>query len=260
MSRGRGRGRGRGKGVSFAGNLEAIGLAGGESAPPPILQPPSLFPTLNRCPLPLEVLEVTSYLVAIKQELKLSMKQSSFHLKKDSSDSVPVHRYSDKSIFSRGTNGRARSGRIGWDIDWNFFPKELRPGVKSKKRKKKHIPKKANPVKKRKKCVRDFTSSGGGDEFDRGESDNGTKIRKSRRVTFEQDGEEEGKLEKKLENLEKIEQLSGESEQSGGEEIVEEIYEEEEEEEGTDYNLTYFDNGEEFDGGDDDTLEDGPIY
>lgn len=263
MSRGRGRGRGRGKGVSFTGSLEAIGLAPGESAPPPILQPPPLFPVLNRRPLPLDISEVSGYLVAIKQELNIYMSQSLYHLQATSFDSVPVQKYSDKSKVNGGTKGRGGRDGIGWDIDWNFFPKELRLGVKLKNKKKKQtlsLPKMATTGKKRKRGVKDVASNGKGDES-AGDSDDelkAVKSRKSRKVTFEEHGDDKGKLEKKLERLEKMEQLSGESEHSG-EDTAEEIYEEEEEER-TDYNLTYFDNGEEFDGRDDDALEDGPVY
>ena len=242
-------------------NLEAVGLAPGESVPPPILQPPSLFPTLTHQPLQLDLIvpEVASYLVTKKQELKLHMSQSPFHLQTDGS--VSGQRKSFKSKLSCGRNSRGTKGGIGWNIEWTFFPKELRPKVKLKKKTMKtkkqtqSLPQIGTVRKKRKRCISDVACSDGG-----GSSGDAVKAKKSRRVTFEDDGEDEGVLEKKLEKLEKKEQLSGDSEQSGGEEMMEEVYDEEEEEEGTDYSHAYFDNGEDYDGGDDDALDDGPIY
>ena len=51
-----------------------------------------------------------------------------------------------------------------------------------------------------------------------------------------------------------------EGEKEGEGEEVEEVYDEEIEEEDTDYNVTYFDNGEDYGGDEDDVLEEGPCY
>ena len=51
-----------------------------------------------------------------------------------------------------------------------------------------------------------------------------------------------------------------EGEGEGEEALVEEFYDEEIEEEDTDYNVTYFDNGEDYGGDEEDALEDGPYY
>ena len=57
------------------------------------------------------------------------------------------------------------------------------------------------------------------------------------------------------------EEREGEGEGEEGEGVVaEEVYEEEIEEEDTDYNMTYFDNGEDYGGDEDKTLEEGPCY
>lgn len=237
MSRGGGRGRGRGRG---GGRLEAPGFAPGEPAPPPILQPPPLFPVLNRRPLDLRSSETEDYVVNIKHELKHHMMQSPFHLVEPDPHSFKITRYSDK--YRR--NGEKSRG-IGWQIDWKYFPRELR--VRTKMRTKK----KSSP-----------SERGGkrraGDSEELGPPD---PKKPQRRVTFDKDSSS-NVLDKKLESLERAEQLSADSEQSGGEEEanVEDSYEEEEEEEGTDYNLTYFDNGEDYDVGEEDALEEGPVY
>ena len=52
----------------------------------------------------------------------------------------------------------------------------------------------------------------------------------------------------------------GEEREGEEAEAEEEIYDEEIEEEGTDYNLSYFDNGEDYGGNESDALEEGPCY
>ena len=221
--------------MSFAGSLEAIGISHGDSVPPPILQPPPLYPNLSRCPLPLEDSEVNQYLVAIKQEFRTAMTRTPHFLRVEDPDTTSA---ADRT-YSGGSGGGSNRNMGKWDMDWRFFPSELKLKVKVKLRAKKRS--------------RNFTVSDeeGGD----GKS---TKKRKQRRVTFEGKEDNPAKLGKRLDRLESLEQ-SGESEQSG-EETTEEVYEEEEEEEGTDYNLTYFDNGEDYGGGEDDALEDGPVF
>lgn len=206
MSRGRGRGRGRAK------LYEGLGLAPGEPAPPPILHPPPLYPALDHRPLELRSSELEDYLVSIKQDLKQYALKSPHYLTKSDPKSMAIERYSDK--YRKNGEG---SGEMGWDIDWDYFPKELRIGKKTIKPVKSKVPRKKKQ-----------------------ESNDGL-------------------LAKKLDNLEKAEQ-SAESEQSAEEENVEEAYDEHEDEEGTDYNLTYFDNGEDYEGGEDEALEEGPVY
>lgn len=254
MSRGRGRGRGRGK------PYEGLGLPPGEPAPPPILQPPPLYPTLDRRPLELRLSDVEDYLVTIKQDLKQYALKSPYYLTKTDSKSISkstsVARYSDKYRKNGESSG------IGWDIHWDYFPKELRIREKAKRGvKHKFLPTVSKLGRRRDGAKRGVASSdvaNGG-----GHSDDGLLPRpkaKKRRVTFD-DGDDGGGLVKKLESLEKAEQLSAESEQSAEEENAEEVYDEYEDEEGTDYNLTYFDNGEDYEaGGDDEALEEGPVY
>ncbi len=260
MSRGGGRGRGRGKAPLEA----ALGLAPGEAAPPPILQPPPLFPHLERRPLDLKVSEVGEYLVTVKQEMNQHMVQSPFHLTPTDPTAVRIVRYSDK--YRR--NGEAsKNGQLSWNISWSYFPTELRAGRNKKpkrKRSSKSLSSSAKSVK-RKRVDKEVSSAGDGTKGSGGgEGDTDDDIpqpkRSRRKVTFddEQEGKGEGEVVKKLESLEKVEQLSGESEQSAGEEEnPEEVYNEEEEEEGTDYNLTYFDNGEDRE---EEPLEEGPVY
>lgn len=241
MSRGRGRGRGRGK------PFEALGLAPGESVPPPTLQPPPLFPALDRKPLELKSSEVENYHVIIKKDLKQYMLNSPFHLLRSTSNSFEIVRYSDKCR----RNGRGNGG-IGWELDWDYFPKELKIVRQKSKKIKRNDKKRKSPVTgldKGKETCSNVKDPGSDEELH---------PPKSKRVRFDQDV---GTLENKLASLERAEQLSAEGDQSAEpeEEDAEEVYDEEEEEEGTDYNLTYFDNGED-DVVEDDALEEGPVY
>ena len=248
MSRGRGRGRGRGK--PFA-HMEGIGLAPGEAAPPPILKPPPLFPVLERKPLELKIDSVSEYLFSIKQEFQQWMKQSPFYLKAKH-HTATIDRYSDKYQEHRDDHSEET---FPWKVEWKFFPAELQ--LKKKKVKKTRVVKSKSPStsSKRKRKIENKSTS----------------KKKKRKVTFvdseasdsEQSKDKEGDILKKLKDLEKSEG-SGEDEQSGEEENVpsgeEEYYDEEIEEEGTDYNQTYFDNGEDYI--EEDNLEDneGPYY
>lgn len=56
------------------------------------------------------------------------------------------------------------------------------------------------------------------------------------------------------------EEKEEDEEKEGEEGAMEEFYDEEIEEEDTDYNVTYFDNGEEYGGEEEDALEEGPYY
>lgn len=249
MSRGRGRGQGGGRGKPY----EGLGLGPGDPAPPPILQPPPLYPPLDPKQLKLVESQVEDCLVSIKQELRDHAAKSPFYLIQGRAKAVSIARYSDK--YRR--NGKDSDG-MGWRVDWRYLPTELKVGKKRPKRAKRSV-KKTSSLLPGGGVRRGVASSDGKDA----DSDDGNppKPKKPRRkVTFSERDEDSG-LVKKLESLEQAERLSAESEQSAEEDNAEELYDEDEEEEGTDYNLTYFDNGEDMDGGgEDNALEEGPVY
>ncbi|XP_033111777.1 DNA-directed RNA polymerase III subunit RPC7-like [Anneissia japonica] len=217
---GRGRGRGRGSALSFT--AEVLGLGrGGDSLPTAVLQPPPLFPPLEYKALPLLAGEAREYMLALKQEFRASSKDSPFFIKPQNKKK-DIDRYSDKYQAS-GLN----SDNTQWSPDWSRLPKELQVGVRKKKR----------------------------------------SIRPAVKKTI-QDKEKTKEIENKLKELEKREEEGSgkedeeEKEEKEGEAVEddEEFYDEEEMEEGTDYIVSYFDNGEEFGLDDDDNLEDGPVY
>ena len=215
-----GRGRGRGRGKSF-GNLEAIGLKPGDRIPPPILQPPPLYPPRVRRPLELDLSQTDHDLLCIKQRLRQFMRQSPFFLKSEISDKPgSIERYRDRYTQSNGTNHFSEHISI-----WKSLPRELQ--IQSSTKKKKRL------------ATSKRYSSGNN-------VSTGTTGTKAADVTG------------RLEQLDKDEQTGSEGEMTGGE--TEEEYDEEVEEEAGDYQQSYFDPGDEYAVDEDDALEDGPSY
>jgi len=187
------RGRGRGRGQAF--HLQQVGLGPGE-APPAILQPPPLFPNLERHPLPLKSNELDNYLLSVKQEFRTSITHGPFYIKPVDKQSYKIQRYSDRY------RKPVKQGKS--TLNTALIPKELLTTTrKSRQLKKAHV------------------NSG---------------------VTVDHLKEDT------------------EDEESANEELpAEMLYDEEQEEEG-DYQLTYFDDGEDYGGDEDDNLDDGPCY
>ena len=222
-------------------------MAPGEAAPPPILQPPPDFPPLDRKPLELRNSEVDDYLLTVKQDVREFMKKSPFYLKVGS-NRREIQRYSDRYQEVKDSE---IDNVLGWEPDWNYFPVELQIGRKKKR--------KANG----KGRVKDTPVVAISRKRKHHELDTDTEPNPPKKVTF---NEENLGIDKKISQLEKLEEKTEAGQTVAGEEDEtvleeEEIYDEELEEEGTDYNMTYFDNGEDYIG-EDDNLEDneGPYY
>ncbi|CAI7995337.1 DNA-directed RNA polymerase III subunit RPC7 [Geodia barretti] len=244
MSRGRGRGRGRGK--PFAG-LES--LLPGEPPPPPILTPPPLFPPMEKRPLELRKLPTDTELLALKENLRLYMQQSPFALKAGP-EKQGIRRYSDKYIQLLESESNEF---VSWRPDWRFFPGELRPGS-SKRRRVSSGPKPVVPSS-RKRARSSEGGRGGGGGAGKDSAPPGRK-----KVTFADGGERVDPLSDVDESVTKEKgEEEGEGEEGEGE-VEEEVYDEEVEEEDTDYNMSYFDNGEDYGGNESDALEEGPCY
>lgn len=205
-----GRGRGRGRGLTF--DIEKLGFGRGDALPAASYDPPPIFPPLQFKCVPLLTGESYDYLLALKQELRGTFRDSGYFVpavtvKKD------VQRYSDKY------QQLPASDTIKWD--WAYFPKELMPKTKLKRKKK------TTTVAKKLKT----------EEVDLKEKFNELEKR-------EASGSEEEKDEKEDEE---------------GEVEDEEMYDEEDLEEGTDYASNYFDNGENYIDDEDDNLDE-PTY
>ncbi|XP_076444285.1 DNA-directed RNA polymerase III subunit RPC7-like [Babylonia areolata] len=221
-----GRGRGRGRGATLSFNLDALGVQRGEIfAAGPAALPPQLFPPLPRMPIP-----DTNYdpddlkLLEIRRTMRAKHRQRSACLTLDEKKR-DIERYSDKYQLNQQEDQ-------GWTPDWSQFPHELRPDRLRKR--------KAVTVRPNLKAAR-TTSVKTADILAKA---------KERLGVDTVDGVQRDDDEEKNEE---------EDEEKEGEEGEEEEEEEElDEEEETDYNLTYFDNGEGY--GDDDDDDDEPAY
>lgn len=185
---------------------EVVDDVRGENVPPPIIQPPAMFPPLEFKPVPLIINEEQNYMLALKQELRGTLRDSAFYIqpvsiKKD------IERYSDKY---------QQKDSAGNNIKWDFsrFPKELHE-IRIKKRRHSKQP---NASKKRKKNV--------------SQDDIKNKLEQLETNEKSETSEEEQEEEK--------------DDDEEGDKDEEELYDEEEQEEGTDYIVNYFDNGEEY--------------
>ncbi|XP_047217139.1 RNA polymerase III subunit GL b [Girardinichthys multiradiatus] len=218
------RGRGR-RTLSFI--VDSVGISRGDSLPPAVQQPMPVFPVIEQKPLPLTGGEEAEYLTALKQDFRGAMRSLPCFIQ-PAAVHRDVERYSDKYHLSEQMDGLT-----DWIIDWKRFPKELRVRIR--------------------KPSRDgaaLTCLGGGQS---GEM-------KKKKV-----GEKEEVL-LKLETLEKKEEQESSEEEGEGknkqkeeEAEAEEEYDEEEFEEETDYIMSYFDNGEDFEGDSDDNMDEA-IY
>ncbi|XP_035234951.1 DNA-directed RNA polymerase III subunit RPC7 [Anguilla anguilla] len=208
-------GRGKGRGVAaFTFNIDALGITRG-SMPETAHGPRALFPDMEYKPVPLKTGEEEDYMLALKQEMRGTMKRLPYNIpllqKK-----ADVERYKEKYTRSKQTELAS-----DWTPDWTRLPKELMP-------QKKKVKKKPEVKKKPKK------------ETSKEKEELLTKLDELEKKDGEPDEEEEAKKEKGEEDEEELE----------GEE-----YDEEELEEENDYISSYFDNGDDFGAGSDDNMD-----
>ncbi|KAK7791712.1 hypothetical protein R5R35_000286 [Gryllus longicercus] len=223
---GGGRGRGRGA-MSF--NVEQLGFGAGEALPGPVLQPPPLYPPLERRPVPLKSGSEVEYLLALKRDYVEFLKYSPAYVL-PAAKVKDIERYSDyKNVETPNKNGAL-------DYDWKRFPMELRP-VASVVKKKRPPPPPQIKGKSSKKV--------------RFAEDVSTKLDELEKL------EEQGDVEEKSEENKEEEKEEGEQQEG---ELEEEEDQDEEMDDGTDYVNNYFDNGESYLDEEDDNLDDGPVY
>ena len=182
--------------------MEQVGLSPGE-APPAILQPPPLFPDLERKPLPCKRNEADNYMLSVKQEFRTSITNGPLYIKPVNKQNFKIDRYSDRyRKCTRQEKANLNTALIPKEL-LNLTRRKLKP--KQAKKPKTHV--------------------------------TGNNL-----------------------SVDQLKEESSENE-SGGEEQppAETLYDEEQEEEG-DYQLTYFDDGEDYGIDEDDNLDDGPCY
>ncbi|NXK39602.1 RPC7 polymerase, partial [Piprites chloris] len=119
-----GSGRGRGR-ASFTFNIEAIGFGKGAALPDVISKPPPPFPSTDNKPVPLKTGEDEDYMLALKQDLRETMKRMPYFLTVEEEHEA-IERYSQKYQNSE-------KEQKTWTPDWRRLPREMKPKKTTKK-------------------------------------------------------------------------------------------------------------------------------
>ncbi|NXA49547.1 RPC7 polymerase, partial [Nothocercus julius] len=212
-----GSGRGRGR-AAFTFNIEAIGFAKGASLPEVACKPPPLFPSTDNKPVPLKTGEDEDYMLALKQDLRGTMKKMPYFLAVEEDHEV-IERYSKKYL-------EIEKERAAWTPDWRRLPREMKPSKKTKKA--------GTKLKKAKSTAPSEPKS------------NLDMLKKIEELEKKDEEEEKSEDEK-----DKAKDKEGEDDEA---EEPEE-YDEEEHEEENDYISSYFEDGDDFGAGSDDNMD-----
>ncbi|NWI13879.1 RPC7 polymerase, partial [Crypturellus soui] len=213
-----GSGRGRGR-AAFTFNIEAIGFAKGASLPEVACKPPPLFPSTDNKPVPLKTGEDEDYMLALKQDLRGTMKKMPYFLAVEEDHEV-IERYSKKYLD-------AEKEHAAWTPDWRRLPREMKPSKKTKKA--------GTKLKKAKSSAPSEPKS------------NLDMLKKIEELEKKDEEEEKSEDEK-----DKAKDKEGEDEEEPEEP---EEYDEEEHEEENDYISSYFEDGDDFGADSDDNMD-----
>ncbi|KAM8777877.1 DNA-directed RNA polymerase III subunit RPC7 isoform 2-T4 [Rhynchonycteris naso] len=214
--------KGRGR-AAYTFNIEAVGLNRGEKLPDVVLKPPPLFPDTDYKPVPLKTGEGEEYMLALKQELRETVKRMPYFIE-TSEEKQDIERYSKRYM---------KVYKEEWIPDWRRLPREMRPRKKNKKgpkskmvndnSKNTSLPNTVDLLKK----IEELEKKGDGEKSD------------------EENEEREGSKEKSKEGDEEEEDDAAEQEE----------YDEEEQEEENDYINSYFEDGDDFGADSDDNMD-----
>ncbi|XP_027630763.1 DNA-directed RNA polymerase III subunit RPC7 isoform X2 [Tupaia chinensis] len=213
--------KGRGR-AAYTFNIEAVGFSRGEKLPDVVLKPPPLFPDTDYKAVPLKIGEGEEYMLALKQELRETMKRMPYFIETQE-EKQDIERYSKRYM---------KVYKEEWIPDWRRLPREMMP----RKSKKGAKPQKA------KNTVKGSSVTDTADVLKRIEElekkDDGEK-------SDEENEEKEGSKDKSKEGDEDEDEDAEEQEE----------YDEEEQEEENDYINSYFDNGDDFGADSDDNMD-----
>ncbi|NXJ80663.1 RPC7 polymerase, partial [Trogon melanurus] len=209
-----GSGRGRGR-AAFTFNIEAIGFAKGAALPDVICKPPPPFPSTDNKPVPLKTGEDEDYMLALKQDLRGTMKKMPYFLTVEE-DHEGLFDYCCKSSFVYV--------KAIFCTDWRRLPREMKPKKKTKKAGAKPKMTKSSEPK-----------------------SNLDVLKKIEELEKKDDEEEKSEDEK-----DKTKDKEGEDDEEAEEP---EEYDEEEHEEENDYISSYFEDGDDFGAGSDDNMD-----
>ncbi|KAM6289482.1 DNA-directed RNA polymerase III subunit RPC7 [Aegotheles albertisi] len=210
-----GAGRGRGR-AAFTFSIEAIGFGKGAALPDVACKPPPPFPSTDNKPVPLKTGEDEDYMLALKQDLRGTMKKMPYFLAVEEDREV-IERYSKKYQDSEKEHA-------AWTPDWRRLPREMKPKKKTKK---------AGTKPKRAK---------------NSEPKSNLDVLKKIEELEKKDDEEE----KSEDEKDKTKDKEGEDDEEAEEP---EEYDEEEHEEENDYISSYFEDGDDFGAGSDDNMD-----
>uniref|UniRef100_A0A2R8P6T8 DNA-directed RNA polymerase III subunit n=1 Tax=Callithrix jacchus TaxID=9483 RepID=A0A2R8P6T8_CALJA len=205
--------KGRGR-AAYTFNIEAAGFSKGEKLPDVVSKPPPLFPDTDYKPVTLKMGEGEEYMLALKQELRETMKRMPYFIETPE-ERQDIERYSKRYM---------KVYKEEWIPHWRRLPREMMPRNKCKKGPK---PKKAKDAGKGTslintadvlKNIEELEKRGDGEKSD------------------EENEEKEGSKEKSKEGKDGDDHDAAEEEE----------YDEEDQEEENDYLNSYFGDGDDF--------------
>lgn len=202
-----GRGRGRGQAVSF--NTDQFGFGRGDQ-PQTLTAPPPIFPLLENRPIPLTKGGDQTYELVVQKAIVTMIAESPFYLK----PTADRKQFSEKIVMFEA---HKREQELQDKILWNRLPLELRKKVSTSKR---STSDKSSKLAKKKRLA------------------DPDKILAKYEEKEKHDSDEEDKDDTKGDESDEEEQVLGDEDQ--------EIEQDDEMDEGNDYNLGYFDNGEDY--------------
>lgn len=115
--------KGRGR-AAYTFNIEAVGFSRGEKLPDVVLKPPPLFPDTDYKPVPLKTGEDEDYMLALKQELRDTVKRLPYFIEPPEEKQDDIERYSKRYM---------KVYKEEWVPDWRRLPREMMPRKKCKK-------------------------------------------------------------------------------------------------------------------------------
>ncbi|KAM6034843.1 DNA-directed RNA polymerase III subunit RPC7 isoform 2-T4 [Theristicus caerulescens] len=244
-----GSGRGRGR-AAFTFNIEAIGFAKGAALPDVMCKPPPPFPSTDNKPVPLKTGEDEDYMLALKQDLRGTMKKMPYFLAVEE-DHEAIERYSKKYQDSEKEHAT-------WTPDWRRLPREMKP---KKKTKKAFFCRIVNQILQQ-QLELVLVVLTGKNFFITQHHTSGAKPKKAKSSEPKSNLDVLKKfeeLEKKDDDEEKSEDEKDKTKDKEGEDDEEaeepEEYDEEEHEEENDYISSYFEDGDDFGAGSDDNMD-----
>ncbi|EGW05957.1 DNA-directed RNA polymerase III subunit RPC7 [Cricetulus griseus] len=219
--------KGRGR-AAYTFNIEAVGFSRGEKLPDVVLKPPPLFPDTDYKPVPLKTGEDEDYMLALKQELRETVKRMPYFIETPAEKQDDIERYSKRYM---------KVYKEEWIPDWRRLPREMMPRKKCKK---------ADPKSKTAKAA------------DRGPSltNSADVLKKIEELEKRGDGEKsDEENEEKEGSKKKNKDGDDDDDDDDNDEAEQEEYDEEEQEEENDYINSYFEDGDDFGADSDDNMD-----